>query len=1146
MKRFKRGALLTTLLAFFLINPAAGQSLVTGSILGTVRDPSAAIVQNAPVDLENMQTGEKQSTISNADGLYRFALLKPGSYEVTAAVKGLAKRSACTVGVGQTIIMDMLLVTTISVETVLVTSTAPLITPDPGTVTNYSQKEVELLPNPGQDITTIAFTAPGVLVSSGAGYGNFSANGLPATSNLFTINGENAMDPYSNVNNAGATNLSLGNNEIQEASVITNPYSGQYGQLSGAQVTYVTKSGTNQFHGNAEWWWNGDTMNSNDFFANATQTPRPFSNANQWAASVGGPIVKDHTWFFVDTEGLRFVLPNVYTNVIPTPEFASAVLANIQALEPNEASAYQSMFNVYANAAKGKVASVLPSEGTECALVTLPGWTTGSPCNETIVTTPTSFAKEWILAGRVDQKLTAKDDLFFRFKLDYGQQPTYVDALNSAFNANSNQPLYDFQAQERHIFSSNMTNLFTASVSHYDFLFSQNVAAWQNVFPEGGVLFYNADGFSGINPNISSLPSGRKITQYQFIDDFSWMRGQHTLKFGVNFRRYDVSDHNFYSIYPTTIFNDLTTGAGTPGLQAFANGVAYAYYQQDNASTDVPIALWGIGFYAEDSWKVRSNFTLTGALRFEHNSNPVCQTNCFGNFTGPFPTLASVEAGADAGDVPYSSDIRTNLHQAYMGTDAINVSPRLAFSWAPGRSEHFPWFGGNEKTLISGGVGIFYDNPAAGMVDYLLMNPPSAVSFFISPLDANFATTGILPFDKTNGGPAAYAAASSAFSINKSFNQLSNELDPIIGYNPPFSFASIQGTIHSPQVQEWNLKVDQQIGQNTVFTVNYVGNHSIHIPYFNGWWNAAASGPVFAGVPGIKSAPVVPNYYTVATLQSGAVSNYNGVTFSLREQFHSWFTAHVNYTFSHALDEISNGGIFPANKNSLFSFQYQVNPLSLRANNYGNADYDIRNLFNADYVITPPVHFSNNFLKGVFGGWQWSGKVYIRSGLPFTVMDGNASGAIAQGGGPVIAQQSYAGASASCGRSSAYTNGNANFGTTACLNLSAFVNTADPNFTGYTTFPTQTRNQFRGPDYIDFDMSLFKTFQIREKLNLGIGATAYNVFNHPNFGLPDNLLGDATFGQITSMQGTPTSPYGNSLGFDSSVRVVQLSAKLSF
>jgi len=895
MKLLNTSAMLVIILALLPVNQAAGQSLVTGSIVGTVKDPTPAVVPNVVVDLQSIDTGESHSTRTNADGDYQFAQLKPGRYQVSIAVTGFSKMvSTSTVEVGHTTTLDLNLEIAKASETIVVTGEAPLFSRDPGTVTSFTPTEVSLLPAAGGDITTIAFTAPGVVVAQGTGFGNFTANGLPGTSNLFTVNGENRMSPYQNINAAGATNLTLGLNEVQEATVVTNPYSGQYGQLSGAQISYVTKSGTNQFHGNAQWWWNGRDMNSNNFFLNATQTPRPFANANQWAASVGGPVIKDHTWFFVDTEGLTFVLPNVNAVTIPTPAFAAAVLANIQTVEPAELRAYQDMFNIYAGAAKGKIPTVLPAIGTECGTFALPGWTTGSPCAQTIVTTPTWLAKEWLLTGRVDQKLTSKDDFFFRVRLDYGLQPTLIDALDAVFNVHSNQHGYDFQAQERHAISSNVTNVFMATARNGGGLFVQNVSQWQSTFPYGGVQFNYGDGFSGINPNVGGFPSGNDTTQYQFIDDFSWERGTHSLKFGLNFRRYDISDHNFFNTYPTSSFSDLTSGAGTTGLQAFANGVANAYSQEDNVSTDVPIAMWGIGFYAEDQWKVSSNFTLTAVLRLEHNSNPVCQTNCFSNFKGPFPTLASVQAGNGAGDVPYSSDINSNLHQAYMGTDAINLSPRLAFSWSPR---------GNKQMLVSGGVGILYDNPAAGMVHNLLGNPPEAVLFFIQPLDANFNTVGILPFDKSNGGPAAFAAASAAFSINKSFNQLSNELDPIIGFNPPPSFTSIQGTIHSPQVQEWNLKVDQEIRHSTVVSVDYVGNHSIYIPYLNNSWNAFASDSVFANVPGVPSAPVAANYMTVTTLQSGAVSNYNGVTFSLREQYHNWILGDANYTFSHALDE---------------------------------------------------------------------------------------------------------------------------------------------------------------------------------------------------------------------------------------------------
>ncbi|HTZ49844.1 MAG TPA: carboxypeptidase regulatory-like domain-containing protein [Verrucomicrobiae bacterium] len=1153
MKAF-RGFVVVFLFAFIFCSVVASQSLTLGSIAGRVTDPTGAVIATANVTLKSVDTGETQTATTGGEGTYRFNLLKPGHYEVTVEVPGFAKTvRATSVEVGQTTQVDIPLEISKTAETIEVSGAAPLISTEPGTATSYTPEEVALLPTAGGDITTLAFTAPGVVVSQGMGYGNFTVNGLPGTSNLFTVNGENDMDPYFNINNSGASNLTLGSNEVQESTIVTNPYSGEYGQMSGAQVNYVTKSGTNSFHGNAQWYWNGREMNSNDFISNASGAPRPFSNANQWAASVGGPIWKDHTWFFVDTEGLRFILPNVDVETIPTTQFASAVLANIQTVAPSEAAAYQNMFNIYSAASAGKQLTPVPVAGTECATVSVPGFPTGAPCQNTVTLTPTSFAKEWILAGRVDQKLTAKDDIFFRFKLDYGLQPTAINPLSSAFDANSNQPAYDYQANYRHVFNATMTNNFTATLSHYVAQFAQDIAAWQKEFPYGGVTFGGAVGFSSINGTVGDFPQGRNITQYQFIDDFSWVHGNHSFKFGENFRRYDVSDHNFFNIYPTVNFDDLSSlslggtaaNPGISGMQAFANGLASSYTQAYAPTTDVPIGLWGLGFYGEDTWRVKPNFTLTLALRFEHNSNPTCNIDCFSNYNGAFDTLPSVVAGpGGAGDVPYSSDISTGLRHPYMGVDALNVSPRVAFSWSPNATDHFPWLPGGNKTVISGGFGLFYDNPPAGMLDFELGNPgnpPATTLFTIQPLDASGGTTGIAGF---TAGPAAFQAASQAFTLSKSYNQLSAILDAIIGFNPPVSFNSIQGTIHSPQVQEWNLKVDQEISKSVALSFNYVGNHAINIPYADSWWNAVATNSVFASVPGIKTAStVLPNYGQVSTFQSGAVSNYNGITGSIRLQHHGWLMAHLNYTYSHTLDETSNGGIFPIGGwPGGFNIQTQVNPGSLRANNYGNADYDIRNLFNADYVVTPPVHFENKFAKAALGGWQWSGKVFARSGLPFTVLDANAFGDLAYNNFTgVVAQQITGGAQNSCGVGAVVTNTKLN----PCLNANAFANTAATGF-AYTQYPNQTRNQYRGPNYVDFDMALFKTFDVGERFRFGLGAQAFNVFNHPNFTLPDAEVGSPQFGQILGMQGVPTSPYGNFLGFDSSVRVVQLSLKLTF
>jgi hypothetical protein len=1123
---------------------ARGQSLIAGDITGTVVDPSGAVVAGATVTAQSAETGAVLTAKTTAQGIYRFALLKPGHYLVSVDTDGFAKiERDATVEVGQTTSANFNLTLKAGTQTVEVTSSLPLITTTPSATTGFSELQVDQMPNPGNDITTYAFTAPGVVVNNMGGYGNFTANGQPATSNLFTVNGENDMDPYFNINNSGATNLTLGGNEIQEVTVVTNPYAGEYGQLSGAQVTEITKSGTNQFHGNAVYDWNGRAMNANDWMNNDAGmcgsvqcAPRPFSNANQWAASIGGPIRKDKTFFFVDTEGLRFVLPNVQTVTIPDPAFATAVLANVQAKQPNEYKTYQSMLGLWAHAPGAGAATPIPNS-SECSALTLSGFDPATQsCADRFQAAPTALASEWVLAGRVDQKIGNNDSLFVRYRSDRGVQPTSLDPISPNFDAISNQPAWDSQAQETHIFSANVTNAFTAALSHYTAQFQQSQPLASNTFPYE-VATSGSVPFTGFN-FMGDYPQGRNVTQYQFIDDVTVNKGKHSLKFGENFRRYDVSDHNFFYNYPAVYFGYVGTG-----LQEFANGLAYQYRRSDNIASDVPIATWGIGAYAQDEWSVKANLKLTLALRAEHNSNPVCQINCLANFVSPWTTLPSFSAGTNSGNIPYNKDIATGLNSAYPGVDAINWGPRVGVNWSPR---------GSNTLMISGGFGIFYDNPAAGMVDSLLGDPPLAVSLRVRPVG------GTPGFDTTSSGSAATWAASAqafnnGFSSGQTYSTIAANLATLgVPFAAP-SFTSIAGTVHSPRWEEWNFQVQKQVGSSMAIIADYVGNHGGNIPYANGWLNACDPGQAYGLTNGFYNglisqcpnypsapAPVVANYSTVTQDQSGAISNYDGLTLTLKRTFSHGVTFDLNYTYSHNLDEVSNGGLFTYGDSLPLN---QMNPAGLRIGNYGNSDYDIRHLISADYVVDPKFHFENSLLRQAFNGWEFAGKSYWRTGLPFSIQDNNWNGVISNGGSTVLAQP-IAGESAqtSCGGGAASIGGTA----TPCLNAAAFVNSAAAAFNGYTAFASQARNQYRGPHYFDMDMSLFKTFSLRERVKLGIGAAAYNVFNHPNFGNPDDGLGDPTFGQINSMLGVPTSPYGNFLGFDSSPRIVQLSAKVSF
>jgi hypothetical protein len=1100
------------------------QSLTTGDIAGVVKDPSGGVVQGATVALKSLDTGSSQEDKSGASGEYRFRLLRPGRYSVTVNQSGFqGLERTVEVAVGTVATLDLTLTVGQATQTVEVTGEAPLVNPEASMNTAFTPQQLAQLPAGGGDITTVAFTVPGVTVNVTGGYGNFNVNGLPGTSNLFTVNGENDMDPYFNINNSGASNLTIGQNELQEATVIANPYGGQYGQLAGAQVTYTTKSGTNQFHGNAIYSWNGRAMNSNDWFNNAEGAAKPFSNANQWAASIGGPIIKDKTFFFIDTEGLRFVLPNDFGETIPSSAFAAAVLANVTTLQPNEAGAYKTMLNLWDNA-PGSASAVPVPNSSYCKSVNLPGFNAATQtCAVTFRATPSALGSEWILAGKIDQKIGSNDNVSFRYKDDQGTQPTTLDAISPNFDAISKQPAYDFQMQETHIVNSRSTNQFTAALSHYVAQFQQDAALVKSTFP-WQIATSGAVNFSGFNSQ-GSFPQGRNITQYQFIDDFTLTRGRNNFKFGVNFRRYDVSDHNFTLANPIVYF-----GYNSAGLQNFVNGVAYQFRERLHAYSDVPVAMWGMGLYGQDEVAVTSNFKLTLALRAERNSNPVCQYNCFANMTGAASTLASFTS-SNPGNVPYSSDINAGLHNAYPGVDSLLWSPRIGFSYSPGK---------DHKNVISGGFMITYDNPAAGMVDNLFTNPPATVDIRVRP------AAGTLPFDPA-GALATWTASANAFALNKTFSQLSSQLSALGSVFAAPGLNGIVGTIKAPMWKEWNIQVQHQLANDLLLTVNYVGNSGTRLLYSNAWPNAYDEYGLYPGVKGISPSVPVPNYATVTTYQNGAVSNYEGMNVTLTKRFSNSVAFHLNYTWSHNLDECSNGCLFT--DGNAVTTGGQINPLSLRADNYGNSDYDIRHNMSADFLVNPTIKSGGTALRAIVNGWNLSGKAYWRTGLPFSVTDTNNS-ALGNGGGAILASPLGQGwGISSCGAANAYTgsqptNPSTGAPVNACINQNVYLNSGVIN--NFTEWSPQTRNQLHGAHYFDIDLNLFRNFRLAERVTLGIGAQAFNAFNHPNFANPDANIGDSTFGTIGGMVNSPTSPYGAGIGFDSSVRVVQLSGKIIF
>src|SRR5579864_2998480 len=783
--------------------PAFGQSLTSGGVTGTVTDPSGAAVPNATVTLKNNDTGAAASVTSNDTGAYRFALLNPGSYTVSVAAPGFSGvHQNVSVAVGQSSTVNVKLEVAASATTVEVTAQGGVLQTDNGNVSSTISPEiVENMPNPGNDLSYYVQTAPGATMNTQGGYGNSATYGISATSNLFTVDGMNENDPFLNLNNSGATNLLLGANDVQTATVVNNGYSGEYGTLAGANVNFVTKSGTNKVHGNAEYLWNGRVLNANDWFNNNTGTPRAFDNANQWAASVGGPIVKDKTFFFVDTEGLRLLIPTSTPVNIPSPQFQTAALATIPG---SETTFYNNLFSLYNNApGASRATNSLPSGGCD-GTVTLAG---GAPCALKFQSNINNLTTEWLMTARVDQNIGNRDRFFIHFRSDHGLQATITDPLNSALNAQSVQPQYEGQIQETHQIGANSVNQFILAGSWYSAVFGPpNMAKALALTPyqldfSGGFFATPGSAFYG------TWPQGRNVTQYQISDDYAWQKGAHSMKFGVNFRRNDLTDYTpggFFATIPLALFS---------AESSFYNGTTDVFEKSFSTRPTQPLALYSLGLYAQDQWAVRQNLKITLSLRAQHNSNPVCQTNCFARLADSF-----LNASHDPNQ-PYNQAIRTGLHQALPDYQSISWEPRLGFAWQP--------FGGN--TVIRGGFGLFSDVFPGTVATLFDTNPP---------LKTSFITSGALaPTDPASAETAANAsdqAFISGFNSGLTFGQIQSAVP---GFSPP-TFTTSARNIRYPKYEEWNFEVQQAIGTKNSFTLNYVGNHGYDLSAENAGYNA--------------------------------------------------------------------------------------------------------------------------------------------------------------------------------------------------------------------------------------------------------------------------------------------------------------------
>jgi hypothetical protein len=1140
------------------------QGETTSAIVGSVRDASDAGIPGALVTISNRETGLQRVAKTDEEGRFNFPQLKPGTYSIKVEAEGFApqQNDGVTASLGQKQTADFRLQIAEAKQTVEISSEAAILNPEnANTSTTLNSRALENLPNPGGDLTYPLQFAAGALINTAGssndfvggtnGYGNVEFNGLPALSNGYIVDGLETNDPLTNLNSGLSTNLVLGLNSISEVTVNTLSYAVDQGRYGASQINYVTKSGSNQFHGNLYELWNGSRFNAADYFTNATLgNHKPRSTVNHFGGSVGGPIRRDKLFFFFDSEWVRIALPIVTPTTVPTVAFQNYVLQQLPLglkdaagnilypAAPQEVPFYQKMFSLYGNTSGtplavlgcpfdvGGGAPVIANDGDGCA-------------NRQSIS-HSSDDHEQVQTARIDYNINENNTAWFRLQADTGVQAAYTDPINALFDAVSPQPLYSFAAGYTHVFSQNLVNYFNPAFSWYESLFGpanlqQTLAAFPLVLQGSGA---NAP-FTTVGGLDNTWVQGRRASRFFINDNLAWSHGAHELRFGTNTRIFRLNDYDFAEgSVPTVVYTTLPQ---------YIYGVASTATETFPASANEPFNFLNLDLYAQDTWKVTRKLTWTFGLRDTLNSNPLNPHEQIARLGASFASISH--------DVnqPLDAAIQTHLGNVFSSTPLAILQPRTALAW-----QFEP------NTVLRAGFGLFSDILPGSIADVVGANPPY-VQTFQGGLLGTVGGTAIAP-GVPNTAVDATVAAHQAFTSGFAQGQLSctSPLANSATCLPPVNITAVpDGELHAPYFMEWSLGLEHQFGTAASLEAQYVGTRAVSQPYLtqvNGYQTVCAG--CFAPFP--YAQPTDPRFAAVTQFSTGANSHYDGLQVTAKKRLGHGFMGQLNYTWSRCMDTVSNGGFLQFSSGGILA------PLPGElARDYGPCDYDIRNNLNAQYVYQLPMKVGNRALGYALNGWQVSGTLFWHSGIPFSVLStpysANGNG-IVNGSGPQFA-------SVIPGVPLYEHNpipGVTQPGTVQWLNPNAFVSTVDPSTgkcydpgdpgnpnpdaPGNCQFGNLGRNALRGPNFAWSDFYITKWFPLTEGMKMRFDAQFFNVFNHPNFSLPGLVLAgipgksstQTGFGALTSTTSPPTGLLGVGLGGDSTPRMIAFQLRLEF
>ena len=1142
--------------AFFCPAKALSQGETTSAIVGQVTDATNSAIPRAKITISNRDTGLQRTSLTDDEGRFNFTQLKPGTYSVKTEADGFASQQSdnVTSGLGQKQTVNFTLQVAQSNQSVEVSASGPLINPeDANTSTNLNASALENLPNPGGDLTYPLQFAAGALINTAGsgndfvggtnGYGNVEFNGLPALSNGYVVDGLETNDPLTNLNSGLSTNLVLGLNSISEVTVNTLSYAVDQGRYGASQVNYVTKSGTNAFHGNLYELWNGSRFNAADFFTNATPgNHKPRSTVNHFGGSLGGPIVHDKLFFFFDSEWVRIALPIVTPTTVPTAAFQNYVLqqlplggtdsvtGSVYQPSPQSVPFYQKMFSLYGNTSGtplavlgcpfdvGGAAPAVANDGNGCAI------------RQSV--SHSSDDHEQVQTVRLDYNINQKNTAWFRFQSDTGVQAAYTDPINPLFDSVSPQPLYSFAAGYTHVFSQNLVNYFNPAFSWYESLFGP--ADFQKTLSAFPIVLQGSAAnapFTTLGGLDNTWVQGRRASRLFINDNLAWSHGSHELRFGTNTRILRLNDYDFgEGSVPTVTYTTLPQ---------FIYGVASTATQTFPTSANEPFNFLNLDLYAQDTWKVTKNFTWTFGIRDTLNTNPLNPHEQLARLDGSFASISHDP------NQPLNQTIQTGLGNIFSSTPLAILQPRTAIAW-----QFEP------KTVIRAGFGLFSDIMPGSIADIIGVNPPY-VKTFQGGLLGTIGGSAIAP-GVPGSAVDATVAANQSFTSGFAQGQLScaSPLANPAACLPPVAISAVpDGELHAPYFMEWSLGLEHQLGLTGTIRAQYVGTRAVNQPYLtqvNGYQTVCDG--CFAPFPYAQSAD--PRFAAVTQFSTGANSHYHGLQITAIKRLGHGFMGQLNYTWSRCMDTVSNGGFLQFSAGGILS----PLPGDLQRD-YGPCDYDIRNNLSAQYLYELPLKLKNRALGYAVNGWQISGTFFWHSGIPFSVLStpysANGNG-IVNGSGPQFAgvipgvplyqHNSIPGVTQP--------------GTVQWLSPAAFVSAVDPStgacYGGDTQakcqFGNLGRNALRGPDFTWSDFYLTKWFALNERLKMRFDAQFFNVFNHPNFGLPSMVLAgipgkpstQTGFGAISYATSPPTGLLGVGLGGDSTPRMIAFQLRLEF